>query len=80
MSLIAGLPDVWAAIALSKPHLDRVRIASLDRRKHIHDLIADHADIVTTLAARDATKTKRILRVHLRQVIRSIEYFGDAIR
>lgn len=77
MSIIAGLPDVWTTIAASKPHLDRIRIESLDRRKHIHDLILDHTDIVAALADRDVSKAKRRLRAHLRQVLRSLEYLNQ---
>jgi len=67
---LAGYPEVWKTILLTKVHLDRVRIDNLHNDSHMELVIDDHSEIVKALEKRDSKLVKVILRSHLRRCIR----------
>ncbi len=67
---------VWRMIKHSKPHLDRVRWLSLPLAEHIPHLIKQHRAVVDAVAQHDADIAEASLRVHLREVYRTIEQLG----
>ena len=60
----------------SKPHLDRVRWLSLPVAEHIPHLIRQHRAVVDAVAQHDPDIAAASLRVHLREVYRTIEQLG----
>ncbi|MBB2200499.1 GntR family transcriptional regulator [Gluconacetobacter tumulisoli] len=73
----AGLAGVWDVITMAKPHLDRVRILSLDRQRHVRRLIDQHAAIVRAFDRQDGRGAQAMLRTHLREVLRSLRHLRD---
>ncbi len=73
---IAGRDGVWRMIKHSKPHLDRVRWLSLPVAEHIPHLIRQHRAIVDAVSQHDPDIAAAALRVHLREVYRTIEQLG----
>jgi DNA-binding GntR family transcriptional regulator len=75
---LANRTGVWRAIKRSKPHLDRVRWLSLPVADQLPHLITQHRAIVDALTRHEPDAAEAALRVHLRDVYRSIEKLGLA--
>ncbi len=73
---IAERDGVWRMIKHSKPHLDRVRWLSLPVAEHIPHLIRQHRAVVDAVAQHDPDIAAATLRVHLREVYRTVEQLG----
>ncbi|MBV9653953.1 MAG: GntR family transcriptional regulator [Acetobacteraceae bacterium] len=75
-SQIAGRDGIWRMIKHSKPHLDRVRWLSLPVAEQVPHLIRQHRTVVDAVAQHDPDIAAAALRVHLREVYRTIEQLG----
>lgn len=70
---VAGHPFAWQVIAGAKAQLDRVRFLSLGEREWPGMIMAQHHDLVTALAAHDATRARRVMTAHLRTAFAAID-------
>jgi DNA-binding GntR family transcriptional regulator len=76
LASIAGHPGAWRVIQQSKVHLDRVRLMSFQMPAHMKQIIGQHVMIVEALARRDEGSARAALRIHLREILITLERLG----
>jgi DNA-binding GntR family transcriptional regulator len=73
---LSGQPGVWAVILKAKTQFDRVRYLSVRDPERIPEIMIEHERIAAALVAGDAETAQAALRLHLRQVFRSVAALG----
>ncbi len=76
LASVAGHPGAWRIIQQSKIHLDRVRLMSFQLPSHMGQVIAQHVMIVDSLERRDEGSARAALRLHLREILVTLERLG----
>lgn len=61
----AGVPDLWHLLRRQTGHIDRIRRLHLPSAGRVEQILADHAALVSAIAAQDAKKAQEVLRGHL---------------
>jgi DNA-binding GntR family transcriptional regulator len=69
---IAGRPGVWRSIDRSKIHLDRVRRRGLEIADKMPRVLRQHRAIVKAVMDADAEAAEAAMRVHLREVLKTV--------
>lgn len=72
----SGHRVTWDIIQQSKVQLDRVRLLSFRLPAHMKQMVAQHTMIVDALERRDEILAGAALRVHLREIIGTLEKLG----
>ncbi|HEY9536837.1 MAG TPA: GntR family transcriptional regulator [Kiloniellaceae bacterium] len=68
----AGRPAAWRAVEDAKPQMDRVRYLSMEDATPLAVLVRQHAAIVAAVNDGDGTAAETAMRVHLREILRSL--------
>ncbi len=69
---LADCGDAWRVIEGLKAQMDRVRYLSLRHATPLATLVAQHAAIAEAITRRDSAEAARRMRVHLREILRSL--------
>src|SRR3546814_10441057 len=68
----AGRPAAWRAVEDAKPQMYRVRYLSMEDATPLAVLVRQHAAIVAAVNDGDGTAAETAMRVHLREILRSL--------
>lgn len=68
---IAGVPTAWKVTHSGNVHVDRLRRLSLELPSQLGELIDQHREIVSAVAAKDAMAAEQALRKHLSGALES---------
>src|SRR3546814_3453989 len=69
-----------SAVEDAKPQMDRVRYLSMEDATPLAVLVRQHAAIVAAVNDGDGTAAETAMRVHLREILRSLPALAAAIR
>ncbi|MBB5753751.1 GntR family transcriptional regulator [Prosthecomicrobium pneumaticum] len=69
----AGLAAVADELEDVKVHLNRLRYVSVDWPRSAGFIVAEHAEIMAALKARDAAAAEAAMRVHLRAILAALD-------
>lgn len=64
----AGLPGAWRLARQAKAHIDRYRMLVDEKGARSGAALAEHADLVRAIEARNPLRAAQAMRVHLRHV------------
>jgi DNA-binding GntR family transcriptional regulator len=73
----AGKPYAWRVVEDVKAQMDRVRYLSVEKL-HIRVLIAQHEAIVAAVVKGDAAAAEQAMRLHLREILKSLPEVAKA--
>jgi DNA-binding GntR family transcriptional regulator len=73
LAAISRHPGAWRIIQQSKAHLDRARYLSFQMPLHMGEIAAQHERIVDALRRRDASTARAAMRIHVREILATIE-------
>lgn len=76
LASVAGHPEAWRIVQQSKAHLDRVRRMSFRIPAHMGQIVEQHKVIVDALARGDEGSARAALRLHLREILGTLEKLG----
>lgn len=76
LARVSGHEKTWRIVQQSKVHMDRVRHVSFRMPDHMAKLAGQHRAIVKAVAGGEAEHAKEALRVHLREIISTIDKLG----
>lgn len=68
LCVAAGHGIAWELAHRANGQLDRIRRLSLPEPGYLREMVAEHAEVVKAVAARDADRAEKTLRHHLRMV------------
>jgi GntR family transcriptional regulator, rspAB operon transcriptional repressor len=74
---LSGHPGVWHLILQAETQFDRVRHLSLHEPEQLPRLIRQHEAVARALADGHAAQAEKVLRQHLREVLRTIDRLGE---
>lgn len=74
---MAGVPFAWRVVEDVKAQMDRIRYLSV-KEVHVQLLIAQHEAIALAIAASDPAAAEAAMRVHLREILRSLPIIAAA--
>ncbi len=69
---LSGHISVWIVSERAKAHLNRIRRLSLGMPNYLDEMVAEHRLVVDAVAANDPDEAERLLREHLRTVLREV--------
>lgn len=75
---IAGFPDIWRVVHAATGQLDRVRRFSYRQAGISEEVEEEHRAIYAALQARDEDRAHRLLRLHLDDVAKVIDYMRES--
>lgn len=70
---LAGMGPLWLVIHARKAHLDRIRALQVPEPGKLARVVEEHELIIEALAARDADRAEKVLRVHVTNVLSALE-------
>ncbi len=74
---VAGRPSAWNVIEDVKPQMDRVRYLDMADAIPMSIVIAQHAEIVEAIAAKDPGRAAAAMQAHLTEILRSLPKLAD---
>ncbi|MBE0692451.1 MAG: GntR family transcriptional regulator [Aquamicrobium sp.] len=74
---MAGKAYAWRVVEEVKAQMDRVRYLSIEK-VHIRLLVAQHEAVVDAIAANDVAAAESAMRVHLREILKSLPAVAKA--
>jgi DNA-binding GntR family transcriptional regulator len=69
---LSGHGVAWRLAGRANGHLDRVRRLSLPEPDYLAQMVAEHGEVVATVASRDPDAAEHALRHHLRMVLSAL--------
>ena len=69
---IADCESAWKVLEGLKAQMDRVRFLSIPMATPVPTLIAQHGEIAEAIIAGDADRAEEAIRVHLREILKSL--------
>jgi DNA-binding GntR family transcriptional regulator len=73
LATVSHHPGAWRIIQQSKAHLDRARYLSLKMPLHMGEIVAQHDRIVDAVRRRDASTAEAAMRIHVREILATLE-------
>jgi DNA-binding GntR family transcriptional regulator len=77
IALGVGCDYAWRVVEETKAQMDRVRYLSVPLATPVERLIAQHQDVLDSIAARDADRAEAAMRRHLREILTSLPELAD---
>lgn len=70
---LTGMGPLWSVIHARKAHLDRIRALQVPEPGKLARVVEEHEAILDAIAARDADRAERVLRIHVTNVLGALD-------